>query len=308
MEVTKSCSEEAVVVTTVVRWAVIVVLVAHGTIHLLGAAKGFGWAEVSALEEPIGVGAAVVWLLSALLVVAAAIMVAARRPDWWWVVAAAALLSQVVILTSWTDAKAGTVANVVLLAVAVLGFAAHGPTSFAAEWDHRTRSALRATPAVQGVVTEADLAGLPEPVTRYIRRTGAVGSSTPTDPLRSDCSTSRRRCSGCRSRCSTCSTPRPPRCAARSPRSSRSWMRRDRRWTAARRSPVFNDMVVFAPSALVEADVRFTELSPTHVRAAYTRAGETITADLVFDVTESAVPGRPETTLTKTPSRSGGAS
>jgi hypothetical protein len=46
---------------------------------------------------------------------------------------------------------------------------------------------------------------------------------------------------------------------------------------------LFNDMVVFAPGALVDAPVRWTELGPTSVRASYTRAGETVTADLFFD-------------------------
>ena len=68
------------------------------------------------------------WLLAAVLVLATAAMVAVGKPSWWWAVdAAAALVSQGVILTSWTDAKGGTVANVLLVLVAVLGFAAHGP-------------------------------------------------------------------------------------------------------------------------------------------------------------------------------------
>ena len=32
---------------TVVRWVVAVVVVLHGLIHLLGAAKGLGWADVT---------------------------------------------------------------------------------------------------------------------------------------------------------------------------------------------------------------------------------------------------------------------
>lgn len=50
--------------TTAVRWGVIVLLTVHGLIHLLGTAKGFGWAEVAALKGPIGTGAALVWLLA----------------------------------------------------------------------------------------------------------------------------------------------------------------------------------------------------------------------------------------------------
>lgn len=38
------------------RWTVGSVVVAHGFIHLLDAAKGLGWAEVNQLAEPISAG------------------------------------------------------------------------------------------------------------------------------------------------------------------------------------------------------------------------------------------------------------
>lgn len=130
--------------TTAVRRAVIALLAVHGLIHLLGAAEGFGWAEVAALEEPIGTIAALVWMLASALVLATAAMIAIRRPTWWWALGAAAVIvSQAVILTSWTDAKAGTVANVLLALVCVHGFAARGPTSFATEWDPAARPPSR---------------------------------------------------------------------------------------------------------------------------------------------------------------------
>ena len=43
--------------TTAFRWVVVAVLVGHGLIHLLGVAKGFGWADVPQLKQPIGAGA-----------------------------------------------------------------------------------------------------------------------------------------------------------------------------------------------------------------------------------------------------------
>ena len=73
------------------------------------------------------------------------------------------------------DAKAGTAANVLLLSAAGYGFASLGPASFAAEWNDRTRAALATTPPDAPLVTEADLASLPEPVARYVRLSGAVG-------------------------------------------------------------------------------------------------------------------------------------
>src|SRR3990170_7775065 len=101
---------------TVVRWVVVAVLVAHGLLHVLGVVKGFGWAAVPTLKSPIGARAGVLWLLAATLVLAAAVMIAVRAPTWWWMVAlSAAGVSQVAIVTSWSDAKVGTVVNVILV-------------------------------------------------------------------------------------------------------------------------------------------------------------------------------------------------
>ncbi len=122
---------------TTFRWVVGIIVVLHGLIHLMGAAKGLGWADVTALAEPISAGMGAVWLGVAVLVVDAGLMLALDVHWWWGVGAAAAVLSQAVILSSWSDAKAGTVVNAVLLVAAVYGWASRGPTSYRAEF--RTR-------------------------------------------------------------------------------------------------------------------------------------------------------------------------
>jgi hypothetical protein len=86
--------------------------------------KGFGWATVDALSEPISASAGVLWLLAAALVLGAAVTLAVGPPRWWWAFAvSAAVLSQVMVVTAWSDAKAGTAAYVVLLVAALVAFA-----------------------------------------------------------------------------------------------------------------------------------------------------------------------------------------
>jgi hypothetical protein len=101
-----------------VRFLLAAIIIVHGLIHLLGAAKGFGWADVSALKGPISRGMATVWLLAAVLVIAAGVLLTADIHQWWMVGIVAAAVSQAAILTSWNAAKAGTVANAVLLLAA----------------------------------------------------------------------------------------------------------------------------------------------------------------------------------------------
>lgn len=164
---------------TILRWTVGVVVIVHGLIHLLGVVEGFGWADVAQLTEPIGLTVAGVWLLASVLVVAAGALLIGRVGGWWVVAAAAAVVSQAVIFTSWSDAKAGTVANVVLAMAAVYGFRSQGPASFRARFRHLERetiaAAMLADATTGPLVTEGDLAHLPPPVADYVRAVGAVG-------------------------------------------------------------------------------------------------------------------------------------
>ena len=149
-------------------------LVVHGLIHLMGTAKALGVAEIPQLTQPIDGPLGVLWLLAAALLVVTAISLF-TWPRWWWVVGAAAVVvSQVVIVTSWADARYGTIANVIVLAGVALGFLAQAPWSFRAEYDREIARGLSRAVATP-LLTEADLVHLPVVVQRYIRLNGAVG-------------------------------------------------------------------------------------------------------------------------------------
>lgn len=90
-------------------------LLLHGAIHLMGAAKGFGLAPMPQLREPIGPVAATAWLGAALLLATAAVMVAVLKTAWWAPALVGAVLSQALIVSAWQDAKWGTIANALVL-------------------------------------------------------------------------------------------------------------------------------------------------------------------------------------------------
>ena len=147
----------------VLRWAFVGLLVAHGLLHLLGAAKGFGWAAVSQLEESIGpVGRRLVAARRDRRWLPVQHSVAARTSTWWAVVLVGAVVSQIAIVTSWSDAKYGTAVNLVLLLAAAYGFAALGPTSFHAQYrDLAAEAVADVRPEAGPSVSEEDLAELP---------------------------------------------------------------------------------------------------------------------------------------------------
>jgi len=304
----------------VLRWVLVVLLVAHGLIHLLGAAKGFGWAAVSQLREPIGFGAGALWLLAAMLVLAAATLLATGAPTWWWAVALlGALASQVAIVTSWSDAKYGTVANLVLLLAAAYGFAALGPTSFHAQFRDLAAGAVAdAGPQPGALVSEADLAELPEPLAAYVRRSGALGKPRVSSfsaefhgRVRSGPDQAWMSFTG--KQLNTFG-PRPRRVflmdATRSglpvtvlhsfkdttatmrakvlslfPVVNASGAEMNRGETVT----VFNDLVVLAPAAIVDAPVRWTAVDAQHVRGVFTDGDQSVSAELTFDAEHDLV-------------------
>ncbi|AZI58936.1 hypothetical protein EH165_13095 [Nakamurella antarctica] len=164
------------------RIALVTLVVLHGFIHLLGFAKAFGLAEITQLAQPLSREWGLLWLAAGVILLATAVaVVVARR--WWWTIGLLAVgISQVVIFSSWHDAKWGTAANVVLLIAALYGYASRGPRSLRTEFEqdllHEWPPALSPSDAL---IEESDLAHLPAPVQRYLRRSGVVGRPAVTD-------------------------------------------------------------------------------------------------------------------------------
>lgn len=298
-------------VRTAARWVVGLVVVVHGLIHLLGAVKGLGWGEVTQLAEPISAGLGAGWLVAAVMVVTTGVLLLVRV-RWWWIFGAVAVVSsQVVIVTSWADAKAGTIANVFLLVAVVYGWASQGPRSARAEYRRRAGGALETARAV-GVVTEADLKGLPDLVAAYVRQSGAVGQpfvqmfrarfhgrirGGPAKPWMTFTGKQLNTYGSQPSRLflmdaellglpvevlhaleAGAATMRVRACSlftmvdAKGPEMDR-----------AETVTVFNDLCVLAPAALIDAPATWLLLDDNHVRGTYTYGDNTITAELAFN-------------------------
>ncbi|WP_111721362.1 DUF6544 family protein [Homoserinimonas sp. OAct 916] len=296
---------------TTVRWVVGLVVVLHGLIHLLGAAKGLGWAEVTQLAEPISAGLGAAWLVAAVITVAAGVLLLARV-RWWWILGALAVASsQLVIVTSWADANVGTIVNVILLVAVVYGWASQGPLSARAEYRRRTTGALKNSRAV-GLVTEADLQRLPALVADYIRQSGAVGQpfvqafqakfhgrirSGPTKPWMTFTGEQVNTYGPQPSRLffmdaalfgvpvevlhvfeAGAATMRVRACSlftmvnAKGPEMDR-----------AETVTIFNDLCILAPAALIHAPTIWQSIDDNHVRGTYTYGEHTITAELTFN-------------------------
>lgn len=159
-----------------IRIAVAALLVVHGMIHLLGFIKAFDVAAVPQLTHPITHFLGLVWMLAAIACLTAAATLFVVRRRWWVFGLAAVLISQAAVLSAWGDAGVGTVANLILLVAVGYRFASRGPLSLRAEFERDLRRIWPTTQAASTMpVVEADLAPLPGPVQRYLRRAGVLG-------------------------------------------------------------------------------------------------------------------------------------
>lgn len=151
--------------------ALIAVLVVHGLIHLLGFVKAFSFAEVRQITAPVRRIDGVLWLVAGVLFGVTALLVGLRVVNWWMCGGAAVLLSQYLIIRYWHDANFGTVANIVLSAAIIAGI---GHSQMTGTFRDDVASLLTKENE-KVLLQETDLAGLPEPVRKYVRYTGAVG-------------------------------------------------------------------------------------------------------------------------------------
>jgi len=156
------------------RWLFFGLLAVHGLIHFMGVAKAFRVADLPQLTTPVTRAAGIGWLAAGLALLGTATLFILAPRLWWTVGLPAVLLSQLVISLSWRDAKFGTVANALVLAGVIYGFASQGPLSLRAEYRREVGRRL-AQPSAPPPPTEADLAPLPAPVQRYLRLAGSLG-------------------------------------------------------------------------------------------------------------------------------------
>jgi hypothetical protein len=294
------------------RLALALLLALHGAIHLLGFAKGMALADVEALKQPISRLGGALWLTAAVLFLAAAVTLYVAPGRWWIPVVPALLLSQALIIGAWSDARFGTLPNIVILvplAVTLLGMS---PWSLAAEFRREAAKRPPAPAAAPGdVVTEADLAPLPPPLRQYLRRAGVVGRphvqgfearfhgrirngldgpwmefvaeqrtviAPPARLFLIDASRAGIPFQALHAFVGPDATMRVrvgqlvEVVNARGPEMNRS-----------ETVTFFNDLCVLAPGALVDVAVRWEALDPGSVRATYTQGSETISAVLTFD-------------------------
>lgn len=158
------------------RIALIIGIGIHGLIHLLGFFKAFGLSEISPISQPISKTYGVIWLLTSLLFVSTSILILIRNEYWWLSGFLALIISQILIIIFWSDAKFGTLANVIILVAIIIGYSRFNfRNTINSERKTLFENLNRQPPKI---IDEEVLIGLPIIIQKWLANSGILGKQT----------------------------------------------------------------------------------------------------------------------------------
>ena len=155
------------------KYIFIIITCLHGLIHFMGFSKAFGYGNITQLTKEISKPLGILWFITGLLFIICVLLYLFKKDSWAYFALIAVVFSQILIFNNWQDAKFGTIANVVVLVVSIIGLF---EIKFKNEYKNEVKIALEQSRNIPTAkLTEAEIANLPEPVRKYIRYTGCIG-------------------------------------------------------------------------------------------------------------------------------------
>lgn len=161
------------------KYLLAAIILVHGLIHLMGFAREWQLADIKAMSgetlwELSAAGrrfSGIAWLVCCLVFLSAVVMMLKGNDSWWIGTLTAIVISQWLIILYWKDAKAGTIANIIIL-IAVIP--AYGQWQFDRMVKDEVKELLHKT-AAPVLVPEQAIANLPLSVQNWMRQCGVPG-------------------------------------------------------------------------------------------------------------------------------------
>lgn len=155
------------------RLALTILLGLHGLIHLLGFFSGFEMVDFNEMNQPISRTVGLFWLLSFLLFAITIVLFFVRSNRWWLSSFLALIISQALIINHWSDAKFGTIANVIIFLATLIAYANYRfenkiKTERKALLNHSKNSS-------QKIIHQNHISNLPPLVQKWLTNSGMVG-------------------------------------------------------------------------------------------------------------------------------------
>ncbi|MBL1214258.1 MAG: hypothetical protein HND52_12940 [Ignavibacteriae bacterium] len=159
------------------RLALIILIGIHGIIHLFGFLKAFEISEFNAISQPISKTYGIFWLLTFLLFVITIIFYSVHYDYWWLSGLLAIVVSQVLIFNYWSDAKFGTIANLIILFATIIGYSNF---NFELKIKEEREDLFEGSQFKkdQEIISRKSLNDLPPLVQKWLTNSGVVGKQT----------------------------------------------------------------------------------------------------------------------------------
>jgi hypothetical protein len=149
-----------------------IILLLHSLIHLMGFLKAFRLSSFEQLSQEISKPAGILWLLAALLFSIAAVLYLSEAALWYFPALAGVAISSALIISVWSDAKYGMIANVIVLTAAAISI---GAATMQKMIDREKQLMLSQVSAgMDKPVDTKKPANLPVPVQRWLKQSGAM--------------------------------------------------------------------------------------------------------------------------------------
>jgi hypothetical protein len=149
----------------------IAIVFLHGTIHLMGFARAFSPGSTTTISKFISPSQGLIWLLTCCLFIAVATGILLRKEWWPWIAVIAVIVSQIIIMLNWKDARFGTLANSIILIVAIIGYA---DMAFKKQCSEEVSALFSQSIADKKIVTPEQVLHLPAIVQRWLNRSEVI--------------------------------------------------------------------------------------------------------------------------------------
>ncbi len=151
----------------------LLIVLLHALIHLLGFVKAYNLAEINQLTQPISKMSGILWLLATILFISVILLFILKQNYWWMIATVAILLSQILIFQSWSDAKFGTILNLIIVIPVIIAFFSALPSSYQNIYKSEVQKRLEPIENIPNV-SEKDTQHLPDSIQKYLQYTGVI--------------------------------------------------------------------------------------------------------------------------------------
>lgn len=151
----------------------VVLIFIHSLIHFMGFLKAFDFANISAITKEISKPVGILWLIAGVLLLTFLLMYIFKKDIWVYVAIAAMVISQTLILFHWHDTKFGSIANIIIFLVSIVGLF---HLNFKKTYKSDVKLGIENTTATPEMpLTNEHIVHLPLLVQKYLQYVGCIG-------------------------------------------------------------------------------------------------------------------------------------